>query len=52
MSKDHQWLAPDGVLHYLSSILNDGILVLGIRDVIHEGDGPRIIMLENHDDIF
>ena len=43
MSDKQQRLAPDGVLNYSSSVLNDGLLMLELRDAIREGDGPRII---------
>lgn len=35
--------SPDGVFNYASAVLNDGLLLLELRDAIHEGDGPRII---------
>ena len=35
--------APDGVFNYASAILNDGLLLLELRDAIREGDGPRVI---------
>lgn len=35
--------APDGVYNYASAILNDGLLLLEVRDAIHEGDGPRLL---------
>ena len=34
---------PDGVFNYASAILNDGLLLLELRDAIHEGDGPRVV---------
>ena len=34
---------PDGVNNYASAVLNDGLLLLELRDGIHEGDGPRVI---------
>ena len=40
---NQQWLAPDGVLNYSSSVLNDGLLMLELRDAIHKDDGQRII---------
>ena len=43
VSDKQQRLAPDGVLNYSSSVLNDGLLMLELRDAIREGDGPRII---------
>ena len=43
VSDDQQQKAPDGVLNYSSAILNDGLLMLGLRDAVREGDGPRII---------
>ena len=38
-----QKASPDGVFNYASAVLNDGLLLLELRDAIHEGDGPRII---------
>ena len=35
--------SPDGVFNYGSAVLNDGLVLLELRDAIHEGDGPRII---------
>ena len=35
--------SPDGVFNYASAVLNDGLLLLEIRDAIREGDGPRVI---------
>jgi hypothetical protein len=35
--------APDGVFNYASAVLNDGLLLLELRDAIREGDGPRVI---------
>ena len=43
VSVDQQQQAPDGVLNYSSAVLNDGLLMLELRDAIREGDGPRII---------
>ena len=43
VSVDQQQQAPDGVLNYSSAVLNDGLLMLELRDDIREGDGPRII---------
>lgn len=43
VSDNQQQLAPDGVLNYSSSVLNDGLLMLELRDTIREGDGPWII---------
>ena len=34
---------PDGVFNYSSAVLNDGLLLLELRDAIREGDGPRVI---------
>lgn len=31
---------PDGVFNYASAILNDGLLLLELRDAIREGVGP------------
>ena len=31
------------LFNYLSAILNNGLLVLDLRDAIHEGDVPRVI---------
>lgn len=36
-------LSQDGVFNYASAVLNEGLLLLELRDAIHEGDGPRII---------
>ena len=36
-------IVPDGVFNYACSVLNDGLLILELRDAIHEGDGPRIL---------
>ena len=36
-------VAPDGVFNYASAILNDGLLLLELKDAIREGDGPRIL---------
>lgn len=33
----------DGVFNYASAVLNDGLMIMNLRDAIHEGDGPRII---------
>ena len=38
-----QQASPDGVFNYASAVLNDGLLLLELRDAIHEGDGPRIV---------
>lgn len=35
--------APDGVFNYSSAVLNDGLLLLELRDGIHEGDGQRVV---------
>ena len=35
--------APDGVFNYSSAVLNDGLLLLELRDAIHEGDGQRVV---------
>lgn len=35
--------APDGVFNCGSAVLNDGLLLLELRDAIREGDGPRVI---------
>lgn len=43
MSVDQQQQASDGVLNYSSAVLNDGPLMLELRDAIREGDGPWII---------
>ena len=34
---------PDGIFNYSSAVLNDGLLLLELRDAIREGDGPRVI---------
>ena len=36
-------ISKDGVFDYASAVLNDGLILLGPRGAIHEGDGPRII---------
>ena len=38
-----QKFSPDGVFNYASAVLNDGLLLMELRDAIHEGDGPRIL---------
>lgn len=38
-----QKTSPDGIFNYASAILNDGLLLMELRDAIHEGDGPRIV---------
>jgi hypothetical protein len=35
--------SPDGVFNYASAVLNDGLLLMELRDAIHEGDGERIL---------
>ena len=35
-----QKFSPDGVFNY---VLNDGLLLMELRDTIHKGDGPRIL---------
>lgn len=35
--------APDGVFNYSSAVLNDGLLLLELRDAIREGDGIRVL---------
>ena len=42
-SADVHEKAPDGVFKYASAVLNDGLLLLELRDAIHEGDGERIL---------
>ena len=37
-----QKASPDGVFNYASAILNDGLLLLELRDAINDGYGPRI----------
>ena len=34
---------PDGIFNYASCVLNDGLLLLELRDAVHEGDGSRVI---------
>lgn len=34
---------PDGVFNYASAVLNDGLLLMELRDAIHEGDGETIL---------
>lgn len=38
-----QKTSPDGIFNYASAVLNDGLLLMELRDAIHEGDGPRIV---------
>ena len=38
-----QLAQPDGVYSYACSVLCDGLLLLELRDAIHQGDGPRIL---------
>lgn len=33
----------DGVFSYACAVLTDGLLLLELRDAIHQGDGPRIL---------
>jgi hypothetical protein len=40
---DYQSLCPDGILNYSSAVLNDGLLLLELRDGIREGDGERVL---------
>ena len=35
--------SPDGIFNYASAVLNDGLLLMELRDAIHEGDGDRIM---------
>lgn len=35
--------APDGVYNYASAVLNDGLLLLELKDAVREGDGERIL---------
>ena len=35
--------APDGVFNYSSALLNDGLLLLELRDSIRQADGPRVL---------
>ena len=35
--------SPDGIFNYVSAVLNDGLLLMELRDAIHEGDGDRIM---------
>lgn len=35
-------IAPDGVFNYSSAMLNDGLLLLELKDAIREGDGERV----------
>ena len=43
VSVSAQKKVPDGVFNYGSCILNDGLLLLELRDAVHEGDGSRVI---------
>ena len=36
-------ITPDGILNYSSVVLNDGLLLLELRDAIREGDSVRVI---------
>ena len=40
ISHEVQKASPDGVFNYASAVLNDGLLLLELRDAIHEGDSP------------
>lgn len=42
-SESMRALAPDGVFNYASALLNDGLLLLELKDAIREGDGHRIL---------
>ncbi len=33
----------DGVFSYACVVMCDGLLILELRDAIHQGDGPRIL---------
>ena len=33
----------DGVNHYASAVLNDGLLLMEFKDAVREGDGKRIL---------
>lgn len=35
--------APDGVFNYSSAVLNDGLLLLELRDSIRQADVPRVL---------
>ena len=35
--------SPDGIFNYTSAILSYGLLLMELRDTIHEGDGERIL---------
>ena len=37
--------SPDGVFNYAAAVLNDCLLLMELRDAIHEGDGDRIIRI-------
>lgn len=36
-------VAQDGVFNYSSAVLNDGLLLLELRDAVREGDGLRVV---------
>jgi hypothetical protein len=36
-------MSPDKVLEYASAVLSDGLLLLEFRDVVHEGNGERVM---------
>ncbi len=42
-STDISKKVPDGVHNYACPLLNDGILILELRDAIHEGDGEHVL---------
>ena len=43
VSQAVQIAQPDGVYSYACAVLCDGLLLLELRDAIHQGDGPRIL---------
>lgn len=43
ISHSVQKSAPDGIYNYACAVLNDGLLLLELRDAIHEGDGIRVL---------
>ena len=38
-STNTRQISNDGVLDYASAVLNDGLILLELRDAIHKGDG-------------
>lgn len=36
-------IAPDGVFNYSSAMLNDGLLLLELKDALRKDDGERVV---------